>query len=126
MPRTYARFFDMPLTILVTDLIFSTKIISTAKALNIPFGVARTLDGLVERLSAAPGGTLIIDLAVTAVDPLAAIRTAKAMPNPPRIIGFLSHVEAELAAAAQAAGADLVLPRSAFTARLPALLASAR
>ena len=116
----------MPLTILVTDLLFSTKIVSTAKSLNVPFAVARTLAQLTEKLAASPGGTLIVDLNITGVDPLVAIRTAKALPNPPRVIGFLSHVQVDLAAAAQAAGADLVLPRSAFSAKLPKLLAGAQ
>ena len=116
----------MPLTILVTDLIFSTKIISTAKSLNIPFAVVRTLETLTAKLTGSPGGTLIVDLNITAVDPLAAIRAAKALPNPPRIIGFLSHVQVDLAAAAEEAGADLVLARSAFSAKLPELLAGAQ
>ena len=112
----------MPLTILITDLIFSTKITSTAQSLNIPFTVARTLEKLTATLTASPGGTLIVDLNITAVDPLAAIKLAKALPTPPRIIAFLSHVQTDLAAAAQSAGADLVLPRSAFSAKLPELL----
>jgi len=74
------------------------------------------------QLSAAPGGTLLVDLNITAVDPLAAIAAAKKLPEPPRIIGFLSHVQTDLAAAARAAGADEVLPRSAFSARLPEIL----
>lgn len=114
----------MPLTILITDLIFSTKITSTAQSLHIPFAVVRTLEQLAAKLTTAAGGTLIVDLNITAVDPLAAIKAAKALPAPPRIIGFLSHVQAELAAAAQSAGADLVLPRSAFSAQLPELLAT--
>jgi hypothetical protein len=38
------------------------------------------------------------------------------------VIGFYSHVDRELREAALAAGLDQVLPRSAFTVRLPALL----
>ncbi len=114
----------MPVTILITDLIFSTKITSTAQSLNIPFTVVRSLEKLTAALTASPGGTLIIDLNITAVDPLAAIKLAKTLPTPPRIIAFLSHIQTDLAAAAQNAGADLVLPRSAFSAKLPEILTS--
>lgn len=40
-----------------------------------------------------------------------------------RIIGFARHTEPELMAAAQAAGCDLVMPRSSFFARIDELLA---
>ncbi len=115
----------MPLILLVTDLIFSTKITSTAKSLGIPFTAVRSIEKLGEALALSPGGTLIVDLNITAVDPVAAIQAAKSRPEPPRIIAFLSHVQVELAEAARAAGADQVLPRSAFSARLPELLAGA-
>ena len=39
-----------------------------------------------------------------------------------RAIGFASHVHAELIAAARKAGADQVLPRSAFAGRLAEIL----
>ena len=40
------------------------------------------------------------------------------------VIGFASHVDTELLAAAESAGCTEVLPRSRFFARLPALLES--
>ncbi len=42
-----------------------------------------------------------------------------------RVIGFARHTEPALMAAAQAAGCDVVLPRSAFFAQLSELLAAA-
>jgi CheY-like chemotaxis protein len=38
------------------------------------------------------------------------------------VLGFLSHVQTDLAAAAREAGVDEVLPRSVFTQRLPQIL----
>jgi CheY-like chemotaxis protein len=108
----------------VTDLIFSTKITGTAKALQKPYAVARTLDKLTEHLNAAPEKKLvIIDLNSANLDTIAAIRTAKSHPTHPHVIAFLSHVEVELAQQAREAGADQVLARSAFVNQLPALLA---
>ena len=111
-----------PLLILCPDLIFSTKIFSTAKALNLPAQGVRTLEALREKLTTATYSRLIIDLNATGIDPIAAIQLAKSLPTCPPIIAFLSHVQTELAAAAKAAGADQVLPRSAFSAKLPELL----
>ncbi len=112
--------------IICTDLIFSTKITGTAKALNQPFAVARTLEKLQQLLDAqaSTGAThpnLIVDLNAN-LDAVQAIRLAKSHPVLPRIVAFLSHVQADLAAAAKEAGADRVMPRSAFVNELPELL----
>jgi DNA-binding response OmpR family regulator len=107
----------------VTDLIFSTKITGTGKSLGRPVLVARTVERLREHLAAAEGAesrTVIVDLNVAGVDPLAAIREAKAAGA--RVVAFLSHVQADLAVAAREAGADQVMARSAFTERLPEIL----
>ncbi len=112
---------------LVTDLIFSTKITGTGKQLGNPVAVARTLPRLSDLLDAATDAPLLlVDLNITAVDPLAAIRLAKSHPKNPRVVAFLSHVQVELARQAQAAGADQVLSRSAFVEILPSLLIPAK
>jgi DNA-binding NarL/FixJ family response regulator len=106
---------------LVTDLFFVTKIKGTADAVGAPLTLARTTEQLLHAIGA--GARLaIIDLNATGVDPVDAIRRCKALPDPPRVLAYLSHVQRELAEAAQAAGADEVLPRSKFSADLPALL----
>jgi DNA-binding NarL/FixJ family response regulator len=109
--------------ILCTDLIFSTKITGTAKALHRSFAVVRTIEKVDAVLAAAaPHPLLILDLNISGVDPLTAIARAKAHANPPRVVAFLSHVQADLATAARTAGADQVMARSAFVAQLPSLL----
>jgi CheY-like chemotaxis protein len=115
----------MSVLVIVTDLIFSTKIVSTARVLNVPMTAVRSLETLGQRLTENPT-LILIDLNVTALDPLAAIRQIKAAPNPPRIVAFLSHVQVDLAVAARQAGADEVLPRSAFSNNLPAILQAAK
>src|SRR5205814_670586 len=112
--------------IFCSDLIFSTKITGTAKALGQPFAVARTVERLGALLEAAGAeALLIVDLNITGADPLAAIRLAKAHAVPVRVVAFLSHVQVELAATAREAGADEVMARSGFSARLPELLGRA-
>ena len=109
---------------LVTDLIFSTKITGTGRAVGQPVLVARSVDKLREQLAAAgPGALVIIDLNANGVDVLEAIRAARQSGG--RVLAYLSHVQAELVAAAREAGADQVLARSAFSDQLPNLLAGA-
>jgi hypothetical protein len=43
-----------------------------------------------------------------------------------RIVAFLSHVQVELAAQARAAGCSEIMPRSAFTQNLAAILQVAK
>jgi len=48
------------------------------------------------------------------------------MGNPQPIVGFLSHVQTDLAEKARAAGCTEVLPRSQFTAKLADILSRAK
>ena len=50
------------------------------------------------------------------------MRAAKEQSAQAHVVAYLSHVQVELAAAAKEAGADTVLPRSAFSAKLPEIL----
>lgn len=111
----------------VTDLLFSTKITSTGQALGVPVAVARSVDALAAKLGEVAEGDsrlVIVDLNASG-DPLEAIRRMKALPTPPKVIAYVSHVQADLAAAAKTAGADEVMPRSAFSMNLPAILKGA-
>src|SRR6185436_10689777 len=92
----------------VTDLIFGTKIASTARSLGIDLQIVRSANDFNARL--ASGAALaIIDLNAAGPDPLAAVRIAHEAAARPRVIAYLSHVQTELAAAAREAGADDVM-----------------
>ncbi len=111
-----------PVTAFVSDLIFATKISSTGRALDLEVGIVRTPDALAARLEAHRGGLLLIDLNAANDDPTRAVSIARGATHPPHIVCFLSHVQTELAEQARQAGADEVMPRSAFVAGLPNLL----
>jgi DNA-binding NarL/FixJ family response regulator len=106
---------------LVTDLIFATKILSTAKSVGINLSTVRTTDALRAKLDDNVRLALI-DMNAEGVDPAGAIEAAKAAPSSPHVLAYLSHVQTDLAEAARRAGADEVLPRSKFSADLPAIL----
>ena len=67
---------------------------------------------------------MILDLNSARTDPLGTVAAMKGDPALASIptVGFVSHVQAEVIAAARAAGVDDVLARSAFTARLAEIL----
>jgi hypothetical protein len=102
---------------LVRDLLFATKISSTARALDIPCTIVRDP----AQLSAAPiTSLLLVDLNLPgAIEAAAAYQQAR-----PELqtIGFVSHVDADTIARARAAGLTRVLARSAFSESLPQLL----
>lgn len=75
-----------------------------------------------ERLSDEGASLVLVDLGHRAADPVGAIRALRARSPVPRIVAFGSHVDAETLSAAREAGADRVLARSAFSARLAELL----
>lgn len=109
----------------VTDLFFVGKIRSTAQAVGATLRVARSVDELRAALAAATPDVVMIDMDVQGADPTDAIRTAKEHADRPHVVAFLSHVRADQAEAARQAGADAVMARSAFSARLPEIVGAA-
>lgn len=109
---------------LMDDLFFQMKLAETAKHLGVEVKVAATADALLPLLDAAPK-LVIVDLNSRS-QPLQAIQRVRAAKKEVRVVGFLSHVQTELASLARAAGCDEVMPRSAFTQNLAAILAGAK
>jgi CheY-like chemotaxis protein len=110
----------------VEDLLFSSKIRAVGKQVGADLVFARTPEEILEktRASERPVTLLLVDLNAAKTDPLATIAALKADPALARIpiLGFASHVHVDLIRAAREAGADQVLPRSAFAANLPQIL----
>jgi DNA-binding NarL/FixJ family response regulator len=109
---------------LVDDLFFQMKVAETAKHLGLELKVATNGDALLGLLEPPPK-LVIVDLNSRS-QPLAAIERVRATQKDLRVIGFLSHVQRDLATQAQAAGCDEVMPRSAFTQNLAAILSAAK
>ena len=105
------------------DLFFQMKLAETAKHLALEVKVASTAESLLQLLDPPPE-LVIVDLNARS-QPLAAVRQLRNVQPGIRVIGFLSHVQTDLAQQAQAAGLDEVMPRSKFSINLPDILASA-
>jgi DNA-binding NarL/FixJ family response regulator len=117
----------VPILAAVDDFLFRSKIRATAKHVNADVRFAQTPAEILTQARELKPALVIIDLNSTKADPVATIAALKADPELPgiRAIGFASHVHTDLIAAARAAGADQVLPRSAFAGNLAEILASA-
>jgi hypothetical protein len=105
------------------DLMFTAKVTGTAGDLGYRMRVAgdvATARTLIEQLRPR---LILVDL--TAGDPAApeALGAYRSLAGPSTwLVGVGPHVDTERLAAARAAGCDLALPRSKFSADLPALL----
>jgi DNA-binding NarL/FixJ family response regulator len=109
---------------LMDDLFFQMKLAETAKQLGVEVKVATNAEALMGLLASEPK-LVIVDLNARS-QPIAAIEKLRQTQKDVRVVGFLSHVQRELAAQAQAAGCDEVLPRSSFTENLAAILSVAK
>lgn len=109
---------------LMDDLFFQMKLAETAKHLGVELKVATTGDALLALMDPAPK-LVIVDLNARS-QPIAAIERIRASQKDLRVVAFLSHVQRELAAQAEAAGCDEVMPRSSFTQNLAAILSAAK
>jgi len=105
----------------VSDLIFATKIRSTAEVLGATCLVVASSAALESALTIHNVKLALIDMHVVGVSALEAIRAIKTRNPSARVIAFFSHVQSELMAAAQGAGADDAWPRSKFVQELPGL-----
>ncbi|MBZ5515457.1 MAG: hypothetical protein LAN62_11590 [Acidobacteriia bacterium] len=109
--------------VVVEDLVFLSKIQQTAQMLGIPVEAVAPTEAH-ERACAPSVSAVIVDLnprSGSAIDLVKALKADARIAGTP-VIGFLSHVQGDLAAAARTAGCDRVLARSAMAKQLPELL----
>ena len=109
----------------VEDLLFRSKISETANTLGVEALFPRSPKKLVEKIHESPPDILVLDLNSARFEPLQLLKQLKsdeASRGVP-VVGFLSHVNKDLAVAARESGCDRVVARSAFTKDLPEILA---
>jgi DNA-binding NarL/FixJ family response regulator len=111
-----------------SDLIFATRISAMAADLDVPARPARSsgmlqarLDRVADGKANDPVGAVLVDMDL-GDQAIELIRCAKAADDPPWACAFGSHVARDLLQAASDAGADLVLPRSAFVNSLASII----
>jgi DNA-binding NtrC family response regulator len=111
---------------LVDDLFFQAKLLETAKQIGVELRTCTTPDALLAEIAKDTPKLVVVDLNAQN-NPMGAIerlQTAESRGIP--LIGFLSHVQIDLAQKARAAGCVNVIPRSKFTRDLATILAQAK
>ncbi|HEX8898698.1 MAG TPA: response regulator [Chthoniobacterales bacterium] len=109
---------------IVDDLFFASKIRGTAEASGVVVSFPRHADGVREVIQRNSPDLIVCDLHSEKFDLLSMAKVLKSDPTMQNIplLGFCSHVQTELKREAEEAGFDRVIPRSAFTNNLAAIL----
>lgn len=110
----------MAVLVAVRDLLLRSRISEVATRLGVPVVLARRGVSLSESAKALGHGIALVDLSEPGI--LGELQQVKAQGGGVRVIGFLGHLQTELAAAAVAAGADEVLSRGQLVGRLEEVL----
>jgi DNA-binding NarL/FixJ family response regulator len=111
----------------VDDMLFSSKIRTTAKQAGVDIVFARTPAEIVGQSRALKPALVIFDLNSAKADPIATVGALKADADLAAIptLGFVSHVHTDVIDAARHAGIDTVMARSAFAGQLAEILVTA-
>ncbi|MGH7625461.1 MAG: hypothetical protein ACREOJ_09100 [Gemmatimonadaceae bacterium] len=110
--------------VVISDLLFRSRIDDVARRLGVPLRVAKSVTQLERHLAAGAPAMAIVDLEIDTMDPaetVTRIRNAAGGADT-RLIAFAGHTNLDAIRAGRAAGAGVVLARSAFVTQLPALL----
>lgn len=114
--------------VVVDDLMFRSKISTAAKGVGATIAAATTAEAAIARAKEVKPHLIILDLDSTRTQPFEVLSRLAADPELSAIptLGFVSHVHADRIREARALGIGEVLARSAFSASLPEILASAQ
>jgi DNA-binding NarL/FixJ family response regulator len=102
------------LVLLSDDLIFNSRISAPARDEGATVRGARDVDAAAAAARESSATCVIVDLALAGSRIGNLLTALHALPVPPRVIAYGSHVDTEGLRAAAEAGCDLVLPRSKF------------
>ena len=108
--------------LLCDDLIFTSRISGTAKALGLTLRATKSVSDLVHFLMQSPPRCVIVDLHVPGLVLDDLLSAAAALPSRPTLVAYGSHVDTATLKAARDAGLDVVWPRSKFVDELATAL----
>src|SRR5262245_501811 len=122
----YVPHRDLMILAVLDDLMFTSKIKTTAQQLGVPVTFARSADSALAEMRKTTPDLVIFDLNNARTNPLdivAAMKQDEALAGV-RTVGYASHVMVDLIDAARKAGVGQVMARSMFTAQLADILAA--
>lgn len=107
----------------LNDLMFTVKIQEAAKRAGVHAVFVKSESEALAEAKQNPA-VVIVDLnnsALNALDVITKLKSDEATSNV-KLLGYVSHVQADLKQAAEEKGCDVVMPRSAFSHNLAAIL----
>jgi CheY-like chemotaxis protein len=109
--------------IVISDLIFRSKIDDAARRAGVPLRIAKNVEQLERHLGNAIPAVVLMDLEMEGLDTAAMLGRLRATPQAANVpvIGFAGHTNVEVIHAARADGVQ-VMARSAFVTQLPAMM----
>jgi CheY-like chemotaxis protein len=109
---------------LVDDLMFLSRIREAGRGAEVEVRTVRTSEALVAACREGRPAVVLADLDSTRLPVMAAIAALRAETDlaDVKIVGFVSHMNADRAQSGREAGCTLVLARSAFVQDLPEIL----
>ena len=110
--------------VIADDMFFSSRIENTAKNLDIATVKIKSREEFQDKIEGKTIDLVIIDLASKKIDAEEVLTELKNSPEHKKIfcIGYLPHVERELADKFRETGMDLVIPRSKFSREMGAII----
>ncbi len=113
-----------PLGLLLSrDLLFTTKITTTARDLACLVVVARDAESAATLIAERRPKVVFVDLTMGEPASLSSLLTLRQVAGPSTpFVAFGPHVDTDALGAAREAGCEEVLPRSKFTMQLPSLI----
>jgi PleD family two-component response regulator len=113
---------------ILDDLLFTSKIRSTANHLGVPVTFVRSPAAALEQMRADTPSLVIFDLNNPRTDPLGTLAAMKADASLAHVptLGYVSHVDTATIDAARSAGIGEVMARSAFAGNLASILDKGR
>jgi CheY-like chemotaxis protein len=109
--------------LLSDDMIFTSRITGTARALGLTVKAARSSDMLLAMARQHTPALVLLDLSNPGLQLPELLQALRTSSSPmPRMVAYGSHVDAAVLRAAREAGCDPVLPRSKFVEELPRAL----
>ena len=110
--------------IVADDMFFSSKIENTAKNLDIATVKIKNREELQDKIEGKSIDLVILDLASRKIDAEEVFTELRNSTEHKKVfcIGYLPHVERELASKFREKGMDLVIPRSKFSREMSAII----
>lgn len=110
------------IVVIVSDMIFRTKIASTAQAVGLSIDFAESLDALKSLAQESKPGTVLVDLEQDETLVAGVLDLVSKWSPRPILFGYCPHVRQSVIEQAKQSGFDRVMTRSSFASNLPSIL----